>query len=156
MRNCASEGGGKPYTENDNRELCVKTLDGREVDLYALYPNRYCLLLIYNNRCLGCTGRALPLAHELQLEFPHIQVTGIHSNFNAELVTEADITGVFVSKSLPYPIFIDDDASVFHRFHSEGTPQWIIIAPDKTVYRSIFGSQDNAKNRLYYALESLV
>ncbi len=133
----------------------VKTLEGNSVDLYAVFPNTHLLLLIYNNRCLGCTGRALPLAYELKNAFSAVEVIGIHSNFGGETVTAADIKGVFVSGTLPFPIFIDDDASLYQMFNSEGTPQWVLITPDKTVYRSIFGSQDNAKNRLYYALESL-
>jgi hypothetical protein len=45
---------------------------------------------------------------------------------------------------------------VYDQFNAEGTPQWLLISEKGELFRSIFGSQDNAKNRLYYALESLV
>ena len=135
--------------------IWVEDLDGNNVELLSLYNDQNLLLLLYNNQCLGCTGRAIPLAYKFQNMFQHIKVLGIHSNFRSEQVTKADITSIFTTKTLPFPIYIDDNHKVYDRFKSEGTPQWLLITKDKTLYRSIFGSQANAENRLLYALESL-
>ena len=134
----------------------VLDLDGFPVDLMAAYKNKVLLLIIYNNDCLGCTGRAIPLAYEFQQQYPSIQVIGIHADFVNREGTEANIKRVFTSGEVPFPIFIDRQHKVFDQFNAEGTPQWLLISEEGELFRSIFGSQDNAQNRLYYALESLV
>lgn len=40
----------------------VHDLDGNPVDLMQKYSGKPLLLIIYNNDCLGCIGRAIPLA----------------------------------------------------------------------------------------------
>ena len=134
----------------------VLDLDGVPVDLMQQYKDTVLLLIIYNNDCLGCTGRAIPLAYEFQQEFPSIQVVGIHANFVGRTADKASIKAIFTSGELPFPIYIDRDHQVYDQFASEGTPQWVLLTAYGTVFRSVFGSQANAKNRLYYALESLV
>ncbi|WP_438961364.1 TlpA family protein disulfide reductase [Nonlabens sp.] len=135
--------------------ITVKDLNGRLVDLLKLFPKKIQLLIIYNNDCLGCTGRALPLAYEFQQQFPSIQVAGIHTNFTNREGTPENIKSVFTSGELPFPIFIDEHHTVYDQFKAEGTPQWLLITEEGVLFRSIFGSQNNAKNRLYYALESI-
>ncbi|WP_179334871.1 TlpA family protein disulfide reductase [Winogradskyella costae] len=134
----------------------VLDLDGVPVDLMPLYKDKILLLIIYNNDCLGCTGRAIPLAYEFQQEFPSIHVVGIHADFIGRTGDKATIKAIFTSGELPFPIYIDRDHQVYDQFASEGTPQWVLLAADGTIFRSVFGSQANAKNRLYYALESLI
>lgn len=134
----------------------VLDLEGNAVDLMRAYKDKILVLIIYNNACLGCTGRAIPLAYELQQTFPSIQVVGIHSNFPGREATKESIKAIFTSGELPFPIDIDPNHQVYDQFKSEGTPQWLLLTADGTLFRSIFGSQANAKNRLYYALESLV
>lgn len=141
---------------NDINSILVKDFNDQVVDLTALYKDQAQLLLIYNNDCLGCTGRALPLAYEFQQQYPSIQVAAIHANFTNREGTPENIKSVFTSGELPFPIFIDEHHQVYDQFQAEGTPQWLLIIANGTLYRSIFGSQDNAKNRLYYALESMV
>lgn len=134
----------------------VLDLEGFSIDLMTKFKNKVLLLIIYNNTCLGCTGRAIPLAYEFQQKYPSIQVAGIHSNFVNKAATKASIKSIFTSGENPFPIFIDAHHEVFDQFNAEGTPQWLLISEKGELFRSIFGSQDNAKNRLYYALESLV
>jgi len=134
----------------------VLDLDGNAVDLIKSYKNKILLMIIYNNDCLGCTGRAIPLAYELQQTFPTIQVVGVHADFVGREATKDNIKSVFTSGEVPFPIYIDPNHHVYDQFASEGTPQWVLISEDGSVFRSIFGSQANAKNRLFYALESLV
>lgn len=126
-----------------------------EVDLLEKYANKNLLLLFYNNACLGCTGRAIPLAYKLKQTYEDIEVIGIHSNFGSNNITKDNILSIFTINELPFPIYIDNNHKMYDFFNSEGTPQWVLLTPDGEVYRSIFGSQGNAQNRLYYALESL-
>lgn len=136
--------------------IIVKDLDGAVVDLMALYKNNTLLLMIYNNDCLGCTGRALPLAYDFQLQYPNLRVAAIHADFTNREGTKENIKNVFTNGENPFPIFIDEHHKVYDQFQAEGTPQWLLISHKAELYRSIFGSQDNAKNRLFYALESLM
>jgi hypothetical protein len=105
---------------------------------------------------LGCTGRAIPLAYEFQKKYPSIQVAGIHANFVNREATKASIKNIFTSGEIPFPIYIAAHHKVYDQFNAEGTPQWLVISEKGDLFRSIFGSQANAQNRLFYALESLV
>ena len=140
------------YIEN----IAVIDLDGNAVDLMQEHQNQVQLLLIYNNDCLGCTGRAIPLAYEFQLQYPSIQVAAIHSDFKNREGNKENIKSIFTTGQIPFPIYIDQHHKVYDQFQAEGTPQWLLITTNGDLFRSVFGSQDNAKNRLFYALESLV
>ena len=50
----------------------------------------------------------------------------------------------------------DKQHKVYDQFNAEGTPQWLLITNRGELYRSIFGSQEGAQNRLSYAIETLV
>ncbi|HZK96728.1 MAG TPA: redoxin domain-containing protein [Prolixibacteraceae bacterium] len=136
--------------------IAVTDFEGNKVDLITKYKGLPLLLIFYNNACLGCTGRAIPLAYEFQQENPSIQVIGIHSNFGNAEVTKEDIQSIFTSGEVPFPIYIDKNHSVYDQFDAEGTPQWILITSEGELYKSIFGSQDGAQNRLSYAIEALI
>lgn len=138
------------------QSIPVLDLDGFAVDLMKTYAHKVLLLIIYNNDCLGCTGRAIPLAYEFQQQYPSIQVIGIHANFVNREATKASIKSIFTSGENPFPIYIDEHHQVFDQFKAEGTPQWVLISDKGELFRSFFGSQDNAQNRLFYAIESLV
>lgn len=134
----------------------VKDLEGAVVDLISRYNNKILLLIIYNNDCLGCTGRAIPLAYEFQTKYPSIQVIGIHADFKNREGTKTSITRIFRNGQIPFPIYIDEHHRVYDQFKAEGTPQWVLITENGTLFRSFFGSQANAQNRLYYAIEALI
>ena len=135
--------------------ILVQDFNGNQIDLIKEYQGKAILAIIYNNQCLGCTGRAIPLAYQLQKENLGIQVVGIHSNFTHTKVTENDIKSIFTIEELPFPIFLDEGNLVYDQFDSEGTPQWLLITKEGRLSRSIFGSQEGAQNRLFYALEQL-
>lgn len=142
--------------ENEAVEsIIVQDFKGNPIDLLKIYEGKAILAIIYNNQCLGCTGRAIPLAYQLQKENEAVQVVGIHTNFTNAKVTESEIKSIFTIDELPFPIFLDEDHSVYDQFESDGTPQWILITKDGILSRSIFGSQENAQNRLFYALQQL-
>ena len=136
--------------------ILVTDLDGRELDLLTEYKDKALVLIIYNNSCLGCTGRAIPLAYDFQQNNPSIQVIGIHSDFGGTKTTKEAIKSIFTSGEVPFPIYMDENHQVFDQFESAGTPQWILITHKGELFRSIFGSQDGAQNRLFYAIDELV
>lgn len=136
--------------------VCVTNFNNKPINLIQKYKDKPILLLLYNNSCLGCTGRAIPLAYKIKQEFSFIEVIGIHCNFGNTPITFNDIKRIFTTQELPFPIYLDENHSVYNFFKSEGTPQWILLTKNGNLYRSIFGSQANAENRLYYALESLL
>ncbi|WP_339924535.1 redoxin domain-containing protein [uncultured Cyclobacterium sp.] len=143
-------------SENDLVEsIFVRDFSNKSIDLLKEYKGKPLLLLIYNNQCLGCTGRAIPLAYELQKENEELQVVGIHASFNASLVTESDIKSIFTIDKLPFPIYLDNGRAVYDQFDSSGTPEWVLITRDGKLNRTIFGSQEGAQNRLFYAIEQL-
>lgn len=143
-------------TQNKITSVIVTDFSDKSVDLLKEYNGKPLLLLFYNNQCLGCTGRAIPLAYDYQKEYKDLKVIGVHSNFNSTKVTEADIKSIFTIDELPFPIYIDENHVVFDQFESDGTPQWVLITKKGELYRSIFGSQDGAQNRLSYAIEQLM
>ncbi|WKV11465.1 TlpA family protein disulfide reductase [Marivirga harenae] len=133
----------------------VQDFGYNELNLLEKYKGKPLVIIIYNNQCLGCTGRAIPLAYEYQKEYADLQVIGIHSIFNKKPVTEDDIKSIFTTQELPFPIYLDQNHQVYDQFESEGTPQWLLITAEGILYRSIFGSQLGAQNRLMYALDAL-
>lgn len=135
--------------------IIVKDFEGKSINLMKEYKNKNLLLIIYNNQCLGCTGRAIPLAYELNNNFENITVVGIHTNFGNNKTSAQDIKSIFTNGELPFPIYLDEDASVYNQFESLGTPQWLIITKEGILYRSIFGSQEGSQNRLSYAIASI-
>ncbi|MEZ7498096.1 redoxin domain-containing protein [Flavobacterium sp. Arc3] len=146
--------------ENSNKtanieSIKVQEFDLNEIDLIKKFKGKPLLIIIYNNQCLGCTGRAIPLAYQYQQEYDNLQVIGIHTNFGTNQVTENDIKSIFTKDEIPFPIYLDSGHKVYDQFNSEGTPQWILITSEGVLYRSIFGSQTGSQNRLMYALEDL-
>lgn len=138
------------------QSILVKDFQETDVDLMDTYKGKPLLMIIYNNQCLGCTGRGIPLAYDFHKQYDKLQVVGIHSNFGHKKTTIEEIKSIFTVDELPFPIYLDEQAAVFRQFESEGTPQWILITKEGKLYRSIFGSQDGAQNRLAYALENIM
>jgi len=138
------------------QQLKVKNFSQHWLDLFELYPQKALLILLYNNQCLGCTGRAIPFANQMRENYKQVQVIGIHVNFSQTVITSREeILSIFTVNELPFPIFLDEEAKIYHHFQAEGTPQWLIFDKKHQLYRSIFGSQGNAQNRVIYALEEL-
>lgn len=136
--------------------ILVQNFKNEQINLIKQYKGKPLLAIIYNNQCLACTGRAIPLAYELQKEHKEIQVVGIHTSFNGLPVSKSDVKSIFTLNELPFPIFLDLGGTVYDQFNSLGTPQWVLVTKDGLLARTIFGSQDAAKNRLSYALQELI
>jgi len=124
--------------------ILVQDFNGHQVDLIQKYNSKFLLILIYHNQCLGCTGRAIPLAYNFQKKHDGIQVIGIHTNPRKVNITEEEIKSIFTIDEIPFPIYIDIGSQVYHQFQSEGTPQWVLVNKNGVVQRSIFGSQENS------------
>ena len=136
--------------------LTVLDLDHRSVDILEKYEGRNLLIIFYNNTCLGCTGRAIPLAYEYQQEYEQLQVIGIHSEFGDTISTREDIASIFTIETLPFPIYIDPEHRAYDKVYAEGTPHWVLIDKDGSVFRSFFGSLKDSRNRLAYAVEAMI
>ncbi|MDO5664637.1 MAG: redoxin domain-containing protein [Bacteroidia bacterium] len=136
-------------------KITVKSLDGKTVNLIDIYHGKPLLILFFNIQCLGCVGRAIPLAFDYLQEFKSLNVVAIHTLFGKEIVTKDDIINIFTNKELPFPIYFDIEKTNYEKFECEGTPHWILMDSEGNVNRSIFGSQENAQTRLIYALEEL-
>jgi hypothetical protein len=135
--------------------LQVHDLDLNVLNLIKKYHGKSMLIILYNNDCLGCTGRAIPLAYDYQLSHPSLQVIGIHSDFINREGNKENIKAIFTSGENPFPIYIDKNHKIYDYFEAEGTPQWILINAKGELVKSIFGSQENAQNRLMYAIDEL-
>ena len=141
--------------QNKIEKIRVKSLDGDPVDLMEIYSGKPLLILFFNIQCLGCVGRAIPLAYDYLQEFKNLNVVAIHTAFGKKVVTKDDIINIFTLKELPFPIYLDIENTNYEKFDCEGTPHWILMDKEGNVTRSIFGSQDGSQTRLIYALEEL-
>lgn len=137
-------------------QFIVKTLDGEQIDLMKQYEGKPLLALFFNIQCLGCVGRAIPLAYDFLEEFKGLNVVAIHTTFGKEEVTKDDILNIFTTRELPYPIHFDIGKSNYEKFECEGTPHWLLINKEGVIDKSFFGSQEGAQTRLVYALEEII
>lgn len=131
----------------------ISSFNGHIVDLVELCKQSNCLLLFFNKSCIGCTGRAIPLAYKLSKDFTNLNILIIHSDFGTDKTTLEDINALFRTGEAPFQIYNDSEAKLYQHFKCEGVPHWIILNKEANISRSIFGSQEAAQNRLYYALE---
>lgn len=110
------------------------------------------LALFYHTSCLGCTGRAIPLAYQLQQEHPDLQVILIHSELAKKEISSAEILEIFIDKKSPLPLYKDTGHRLYDLVKAEGTPHWVLFDSKANILKSIFGSQTNAQNNLHYTL----
>jgi len=132
----------------------LKQLSGAKANFSeADFFEKPILLLFYNNQCLGCTGRAIPFAYKLQNEFA-CRLILIHSDFG-RVSTEEEIKSIFTVTEIPFEIYKDENHQLYNHFNCEGTPHWVLFNQQAEVIQSIFGSQANAQNRLFYSLDEV-
>ncbi|SDG99921.1 TlpA family protein disulfide reductase [Psychroflexus sediminis] len=137
-------------------ETQLKSLDNEILSIHDLLKKgQINLILFYNTYCLGCTGRAIPFAYKLSQHFPELNLIVIHTNFGNQMFSKTEILDIFTSKTSPFEIYLDPDAEAYNYFECEGTPHWIVLDQNLNISRSIFGSQNQAQQRLWYAIEEL-
>jgi peroxiredoxin len=144
------------FSTSGGMNIQLTTLEASSVSLKELFKKgKVNLLLFYNTYCLGCTGRAIPFAYELTQKFPELNLIVIHTNFGNQTFSKAEILDIFRTKTSPFAIYIDPHQAAYKHFECEGTPHWVVLDQELKIFRSIFGSQNQSQNRLFYALESL-
>lgn len=136
-------------------ELVLFTANGERFLPLEEWTGNPTLVLFYHTDCLGCTGRALPLAYRLSNAYPLLKLAVVHVDFPSRPIPEAEVQAVFTDGKAPFPIYHDQAATMYTQFQAEGTPQWLLFDASGALVNTIFGSQDNAQNRLSYALEEL-
>lgn len=135
-------------------ETLLYSLSGESTQFSTLLKkDQLNLLLFYNNDCLGCTGRALPLAYELQKVYDFIHLIVIHSSFGGRNYTPEDLLSTFTRGTAPFPIYQEMGHELYDSFDCDGTPHWILMNGDGKVLHSIFGSQNGAQMKLDYAIQ---
>ncbi|HLW39392.1 MAG TPA: hypothetical protein VKX31_03300 [Brumimicrobium sp.] len=110
------------------------------------------LILFYNTNCLGCTGRAIPLAYKLSQEYKFISLLVIHSNFRIASFDREEILSVFTDQKSPFEIYREEKNELYSHFDCEGTPHWLLVNGEGEMLHSFFGSQDGAQLKLEYAI----
>ncbi|PWH87240.1 hypothetical protein DIT68_01335 [Brumimicrobium oceani] len=118
-----------------------------------LQKNKLNLILFYNTNCLGCTGRAIPLAYKLDQEYSFLSLIVIHSNFRKELFTKDEVLSVFTGQESPIPIYRELRHELYDTFNCEGTPHWVLMNDKEEILHSFFGSQEGAQIKLQYAID---
>lgn len=115
--------------------------------------NQLNLVLFYNTNCLGCTGRAIPLAYKLKNEFDFIHLIVIHSSFRSTPFSKEEVLSVFTDGESPFEIYREAKHDLYDHFDCEGTPHWLIMNGKGEVLHSFFGSQEGAQLKLEYAIQ---
>jgi|SRR5690554_509085 len=138
-------------------ELANIELLGLKDEVYTfsslIKENQLNLVLFYNTNCLGCTGRAIPLAYNLSKEYESISLIVIHSNFRPTPFTSDEVLSVFTDNTSPFNIYREQNHDLYDYFKCEGTPHWLIINGEGELIHSFFGSQEGAQMKLQYALQ---
>ncbi|HTO39281.1 MAG TPA: hypothetical protein VL021_12720 [Brumimicrobium sp.] len=128
-------------------------LTGSQTNLNELIQkDKLNMVLFYNTNCLGCTGRAIPLAYKLDKEHDFINLIVIHSNFRPMPFTSEEVLSVFTDGESPFEIYREERNELYSHFQCEGTPHWLLINGEGNIEHSFFGSQDGAQLKLEYAL----
>ncbi len=138
------------------KTLILNTIDQKPIDILEMYKNQIILVVFYHSSCLGCTGRALPIAHNLSIEFPKIQLIVVHVELGHKHWTKNSIFEIFTDSAPPFEIYLDESAQNYKKYQAEGTPHWLVFDKNGQLRHSIFISQANAHNRLLYALEEMM
>ncbi len=118
-----------------------------------IQKNKLNLILFYNTNCLGCTGRAIPLAYKLHKEHSFLALTVIHSSFRKEPFTKEEVLSVFTDQESPIPIYRELNHELYDYFECEGTPHWVLMNDKKEILHTFFGSQEGSQMKLQYAVE---
>ena len=130
----------------------VTLLDGSAAPTLAEFQGKPTLLLFFGMQCLGCLSRGIPLAQQLAINYPELNVIGIHSNWSANPHFAEDVQNFVSEQGLQFPVLLDDWHTTYDSFEAEGTPHWVLLDEQGAIEKSFFGSQPNAIQRLTYAM----
>jgi len=133
----------------------LRSLNGKKPPSLEEVQGSYVLLLFYNLGCTGCVGRGLPLAQRIQDLYPDLRVILIHSDFGQYAYPEKDILAEAQRQQLQLEQYRDQGHMTYDAYGAEGTPHWVLIDPQGRLYRSFFGSMQQAQLRMDYVLREL-
>lgn len=134
----------------------IESLDGGTAPRIDSFYGRFHLIYFFNIGCIACKTRAIPFASEIHRAFPEIQISAIHTRFEGPVYSKNQIEEIKLVHKIPYPVYQDSGMKSYLDFKAEGTPHWVLLDKQGRVLRSIFGSQPNALQRLYYLLLELL
>lgn len=130
----------------------LHTLDTGASAPLSQYRGKPLLLFFFNVGCDGCMTRGVPVAAEIARQYPEMTVLGVHSNFGAFNNGPEQVRAYLEEKGVPFPVLMDDGHATFDAYEAEGTPHWVWVDAEGVIQKSIFGSQQNALQRLEYSL----
>lgn len=133
----------------------VLTMDGKPGPSLKTWEGRYGLILLFNQECLTCKTRALPLLKEWTEFYPDLHTAAVHVQPGRKQIETAEIQGFIEQQSLNFPVYVDQERKSYKGLQAEGTPHWIILGPAGQIKRSIFGSRPNALQRIDYFIREL-
>lgn len=117
------------------------------------------IVMFFNLACAGCVSRGVPFLEELHGEYgDDLEILAVHTSRGHRPLPRAQVLPQLQRFArefarLPFPVAFDLDGAVAGAWGTEGTPHWLVFAAGGELVRSIFGSQDNARQRLRYLLE---
>ena len=84
----------------------------------------------------------------------------IHTSFGHKHYSKDEVVPTLIHFAesfarLPFPVALDNDSSLAKAYQIAGTPHWFVFNEGKLI-RSLFGSQDNAQQRLEYLMAELL
>lgn len=120
------------------------------------------LVMLFNLECAACISRGIPMLKRFAAEYGDrlqpllVHTTCGHRDLPPHQVLPALAHFAESFARLEIPIAIDPHEEMARAWGAEGTPHWLLYDARGELVRSIFGSQDNARTRLEYALQELM
>lgn len=133
----------------------VDTLDGQEAPSLQTWEGHYGLILLFNQECLTCKTRALPLLKQWTEYYPDLRTAAVHVQPGRKKTDAAEIQALAKNQALNFPVYVDRERDSYVNLQAEGTPHWIMLNPNGQIERSIFGSRPNALQRIDYFIREL-
>ena len=119
------------------------------------------LVMFFNLECPGCISRGIPFLKQLTRDYPQLISLLIHTDYGHKHYEREDVVPTLTHFAkdfarLSVPVALDINGIIAKSWQIQGTPHWLLFSPDGVLNKSIYGSQDNARQRLEYALEELL
>ena len=133
----------------------VQTLDGQAGPSLKSWKGQYGVILLFNQECLTCKTRALPLLKQWTEYYPDLRTAAVHVEPGRRKADPAEIRALVENQSPNFPVYLDQGRESYQGLQAEGTPHWIILGPQGQIERSIFGSRPNALQRIDYFIREL-
>ena len=135
--------------------LTIESINDSSVPELTDFSGHPLLTLFFNIGCPACLGRAVPYAINLQKQFPHLQLLGIHTRFEGRAFPAEQIQLNLDRLKVDFPVVIDQGHQTWSAYDAGGTPHWVLINSKGEIEKSIFGSMPNSLQRLDYSLIEL-